>query len=303
MLAQYVRLARPSHWLKNLTVIMPVVFGLHVADASAWGRAFVAVAAFCLVSSAAYVYNDIRDRQSDCAHPLKKNRPLASGAVPVQAAAIEAAMLLVLGLGLAILLSKLVFVAVGVYAALQVAYTVFFKQRVLVDVTCIALGFVLRAAAGALAIHVAISPWLFICLFTLCLFMGFCKRYTEVVTLQQRGDMQDHRQNLISYTPELLTHLVTVSAGIAVVAFLMYGMSDETVARVGCNYFVYTLPLVTYAVFRFAMLSMQGRYLDPTDLLLRDRPMQASGILWGILATVIIYRGGAIRRWIESLGP
>ena len=161
----------------------------------------------------------------------------------------------------------------------------------LLDVICIAIGFVLRASAGAVAIRVAISPWLFICMFTICLFMGFCSRYNELVTIGDRAVAGNHRQTLMTYTPDLLTHLITLSAGIAVVAFLFYGLTESTVRQFGTHYFVYTLPLVVYAVFRFAMLSMKGCYADPTDLILRDRPFQITAALWMASAVGIIVWG------------
>ena len=193
------------------------------------------------------------------------------------------------------------FIIVAVYVALQISYTMYLKQRVLIDVICIAMGFVLRAVAGAAAVKVAISPWLFICMFTLCLFMGFCKRYSEVVTLGDPGAAESHRPTLIYYTPELLTHLITLSAGIAVVSFLLYGLSERTIENFGTNYFVYTLPVLVYGVFRFAMLSMEGAYAGPTDLILHDRPFQATILLWIALAIIVIKYGKDIEIWTQSL--
>jgi hypothetical protein len=169
------------------------------------------------------------------------------------------------------------------------------------DVICIALGFVLRTAAGAVAIKVVISPWLFICMFTICLFMGFCKRYSEVAKISDLALAKSHRPTLIIYTPELLTHLITVSAGIAVTGFLLYGLSERTVAIFGTNYFIYTLPIVVYAVFRFAMLSMNGVYADPTALILRDRPFQAVTVLWVLSALLIVYWGKDLQSLIQKL--
>ncbi|MHC4363308.1 MAG: UbiA prenyltransferase family protein, partial [Planctomycetota bacterium] len=180
---EMIQLARPKHWIKNLVVLMPVVFGQQMYSAGAWGRAIAATVAFCLASSFAYIVNDIKDRESDRAHPAKKDRPLASGRISTKTAAIEAVVLGAAALILAQGLSFLVTGIVAVYLLLQIFYTVSLKERVLVDVICIALGFVLRAAAGAVAIGVVISPWLFICIFTLCLFMGFCKRYSEIATI------------------------------------------------------------------------------------------------------------------------
>jgi len=293
-----IRLARPVHWIKNLIVLLPVVFALQIHNIDAWLEAFTAATVFCLVSSFTYILNDIKDRQSDLAHPTKKNRPLATGQISVKTAIIEAVIFLLLAGAVAQKLSLLVVPVILAYIFLQISYTMFFKNRALLDVICIALGFVLRAAGGAVAIKVVISPWLFIGMFTICLFMGFCKRYSEVVTIGDKKLAENHRPTLVRYTPELLTHLITLSAGLAVTAFLLYGLSERTVAQFGTNYFIYTLPLVVYAVFRFAMLSMEGTYTDPTDLILHDRPFQTITATWVIAALYIIYHGKELHNWI-----
>ncbi|HUT29933.1 MAG TPA: decaprenyl-phosphate phosphoribosyltransferase [Sedimentisphaerales bacterium] len=292
-------LARPRHWIKNLVVLMPVVFGLQMYHAGSWLRAATATAAFCLASSFAYIVNDIKDRESDRAHPAKKDRPLASGRIGARAAVIEGVVLAAIALILAQSLSFLVTGIVSVYLLLQIFYTVSLKERVLVDVICIALGFVLRAAAGAVAIGVAISPWLFICIFTLCLFMGFCKRYSEIATMGEGVHAGSHRATLLEYTPELLTHLITLSAAIGVIGFLLYGLSERTVEQFGTNYFIYVLPVVVYGVCRFAMLSMKGAYSGPTDIILGDRAFQLTVFVWILAVLVIIRYGRGLAEWIE----
>ena len=296
-----VRLARPGNWIKNVVVLMPVLFGLQMDSAGAWINACVATAGFCFASSFAYILNDIKDRDADRTHPLKKTRPIAAGEITVKTAVMEAIVLFVLAIICAAVLSKLVLLMVVGYILMQLGYTFYLKHKVLVDVICIAMGFVIRAATGAVAITVAISPWLFICIFTICLFMGFCKRYNEVVTIGDIKDAENHRKTLIEYTPDLLTHLITVSAGIAIIAFLFYGLSESTVKSFGTNFFVYTLPVVVYAVFRFAMLSMKGAYNDPTEIMLRDRPFQATVMLWGVMAIIIILYGARISDYLINL--
>ena len=296
-----IQLARPRHWIKSVVVLLPVVFGLQMTDAAAWVRAGGAAAAFCFAASFSYIINDIRDRLSDRSHPSKSGRPLAAGTVSVPAALAEGVGFLLLAVAVAWIVSPLVLTVMVAYVLLQMCYTWLLKDKALLDVICIAIGFVLRAASGAVAIRVAISPWLFISMFTICLFMGFCKRYNEVVTIGDRAEARSHRSTLMAYTPDLLTHLITVSAGIAVVAFLVYGLTESTVRQFGTNYFVYTLPLVVYAVFRFAMLSMNGHYSDPTDLILRDRPFQITAGLWMGSAVGIIGWGPQLARWMDTL--
>ena len=301
MIRDLIQLARPGHWIKNVVVFMPIVFGLSMTRPQAWVQAGITAVAFCLVSAFAYIINDVKDRKSDRQHPQKKLRPVACGKVGVAAAIIEAVALLAAGVCLASTVSVVLLLIVMLYVMLQLSYTLYFKQKALIDVICIALGFVLRTASGAVAIKVEISPWLFICMFTLCLFMGFCKRYSEVVTIPDKAVARNHRPTLIQYTPELLTHLITLSAGIAIIAFLLYGLSERTIAQFGTSYFIYTLPLVVYAVFRFAMLSMKGAYAEPTELILRDRPFQLTIVLWALLMLVFISYSKNIELWIQNL--
>jgi 4-hydroxybenzoate polyprenyltransferase len=294
-------LARPKHWIKNAVVFIPVVFAKRTGDIEAWAQAGMAALAFCFASAFAYIVNDIKDRRSDLAHPLKKDRPLASGKVALKTALIEAALFLILALIVAQSLSTVMLLMAAVFIALQVSYSLFIKEKALMDVIAIALGFVIRAGAGVAAIKGEVSPWLFICMFTLCLFMGFCKRYNEVVTIEDAANVRNHRPTLIAYTPELLTHLITLSAGIAVISFLLYGLSESTINRFGSIYFVYTLPIVVYGVFRFAMLSMKGSYADPTDIFFSDRPFQATAVVWVAAAFGIIYYGENLGDWLQSL--
>jgi 4-hydroxybenzoate polyprenyltransferase len=280
---------------------MPIAFGLKLQSPSAWLQAFAAAIAICFASSFAYILNDIKDRNTDLAHPLKKDRPLASGQITVKVALLEALILLILAITITIGLSFILIPLIVIFLLLQIAYTFYLKSIVLLDVICIALGFVLRTAFGAVAIKVAVSPWLFICMFTICLFMGFCKRYSEMLTITDEKLAYHHRPTLIEYTPELLTHLITISAGIAVVAFLLYGLHERTVEQFGTNYFIYTLPIAVYAIFRFAMLSMKGAYHDPTDLILHDKPFQLITVVWGLSVLAIIYWGRDLARWLENL--
>jgi len=201
----------------------------------------------------------------------------------------------------ACLVNRLVLAVVAAYVLLQLAYTLILKHKAIIDVICIALGFVLRAAAGAIAIEVEVSPWLIVCTFTICLFMGFCKRCNETVTLGPGGEATGHRKPLAAYTSELLTHLITLSAGVAVVAFLLYASNDRTIRHFKTDYLIYTLPIVIYGITRFAMLSMKGCYRDPTDLFFRDRPFQLTVVVWFASAAVIIRWGLGLQQWLASL--
>jgi len=296
----WLHVLRAPHWVKNVIVLFPVLFGMRLSDPRAWAEAGIAFAAFCLAASAAYVFNDICDRRSDRHHPRKKDRPIAAGRIGVAAATVEAVVLGAAALAVALPLGWAPLAFVAAYLALQLAYSSALKHRVLLDVICLAVGFVLRAAGGAAAIGVEISPWLTICTFTLCLFMGFCKRHNEIVTLADAAQARDHRSTLASYTPQLLTHLITLSGAVAVISFLTYATSPMTVERFGTYYLIYTTPLVIYGVCRFAMLSMSGRHSDPTEIMLRDRPFQLTIVLWLLLAGVIVLKGRAVHQWLAD---
>ncbi|MFW6146284.1 MAG: decaprenyl-phosphate phosphoribosyltransferase [Planctomycetota bacterium] len=297
-LTRWLRLGRPRQWSKNVLVLLPVIFAQKAGDVSAWAYALAATAAFCLASSAVYAFNDIRDRHADRLHPRKKDRPIAAGAVGVPQAYAFSLVTTLAALGLSAWLHPLAAGLIGAYLALQLVYSLSLKRRMIADVICIALGFVLRTVTGAVVIEAPPSPWLIVCTFTLCLFLGFCKRRAELATMGNRPDAQTYRRTLAGYDPELLTHLITLSAGIAIVSFLLYAVSDETEARFGTVYLAYTLPLVVYAICRFAMLSMWGRYDDPAELILRDRAFQAAAALWLAAVLAIIYWGPYIRDWI-----
>jgi 4-hydroxybenzoate polyprenyltransferase len=281
-----VQLARPQHWIKNLLVILPVIFARKLDDPPSWLLASLAMAAFCLASSATYALNDIKDRAADREHPLKRDRPVASGRLSPWAAGVASSVFMGGGVYLACLVSLPVAATVALYLLLQLAYTFDLKHRPILDVIGIAVGFVLRAIAGTFAIGVRASPWLIVCVFTLCLFLGFCKRWNEVAELGSGDRLTNHRKTLGIYTPELLTHLVTLSASVAIVAYLLYVVSPATVDHFGTDALVYTLPAVVYGVCRFAMISMQGRYSDPVGVLWGDKPLLATGILW--LAGVVL---------------
>lgn len=295
-IALIIQLARVPHWIKNLIVLFPLFFALKFHDAYAWLMALLTMAAFCLGSSAVYIVNDIHDRERDRRHPRKKDRPLASARLSIPTAWAAAGIFAAAALAVALAVNWAALSILVTYLAMQVTYTFVLKHKMLVDVICIALGFVFRAVAGAAAIHVWASPWLIICTFTICLFMGFCKRRSEVATLGDLAEAGKHRTTLAGYTPELLTHLITLSAAVAILSYLLYATHPDTVERFHSHapLLVYTLPAIVYAVCRFAMLSMVGKYADPVELILKDWPFQVSVAAWAIITFALITYGEQI---------
>ncbi|MBU0719282.1 MAG: decaprenyl-phosphate phosphoribosyltransferase [Planctomycetes bacterium] len=288
----YVELLRPTQWVKNVVVFAGPAAGLKLVAGQSFFQAFVAFTAFCLAASATYAINDTVDREADARHPTKRSRPVARGAIKPAMALTIGGLLIVLATVLsAAALNRSVAIVIGLYFLMTLAYSLVLKRLIILDVIVIASGFVLRAWGGSLAVGVATSEWLVACMFTLCLFMGFGKRRCEVAMIGNSAEAGRHRRTLIEYTPDLLNHLITVSAGIAVVTFLLYTMDATRIpAPFHKEHLFYTLPLVVYGIFRFAMLTELGIYSGPTEIVLKDRAFLAAVFLWAIAALVVVYQ-------------
>jgi 4-hydroxybenzoate polyprenyltransferase len=285
------RILRPVQWVKNVFVFAALIFSGRVVapwaeSLPAVGRTLSAFVCFCLASSAVYIFNDIMDRRTDSVHPERRSRPIAAGRIAVATAlsiGIALASLAILG---SFFVSLWLQVIVETYLLLMVLYSIGLKRVMILDCAIIALGFCLRAVAGAVVIDVRISPWLVICTFALTLFLAFSKRRGEIAQLQE--DSEAFRKTLGDYTPELLAHMLDVSSVLAVVCFLLYAMDSRTQGVFGTNYFVYTTPVVLYCIFRFSALTQKGVYSDPVRLILKDRPFQIGLVLWAVLCMGII---------------
>ena len=288
-LVNLVRLSRPSHWLKNGFVLAALVFARKVTDAEALVRAAGAFAAFCLASSAIYALNDVLDRREDAQHPSKRNRPVASGAVGVGEAI---ALGFVLAAGAAAVAAHMggpLALVVAAYLVLMLAYTLGLKRVAILDVLILASGFVLRAYAGGLAIEVTVSHWLLLCTLTLSLFLGFAKRESERVVL---GETASATRPLAwgVYSRETLAHMMTVSAGLAIVTYMLYTVDQRTVTDVvgDRRLFVTVLP-VMYAVFRFYHMAITGRAGDPVDMVRRDPAFVVALFVWLAMVAGLLF--------------
>ncbi len=287
-----VRLLRPTQWVKNVVIFAGPAAGLALFDATHFRHAIIAFASFCLAASAAYSINDALDHKADAAHPTKRLRPVARGVIK-PATAIGMGVLLILGALAATwaIPYRAVTLVVGMYFVLTLAYSLALKKRMILDVITISTGFVLRAWAGSLAVGVVTSRWLVACMFTLCLFMGFGKRRCEIAMLPDADQAHRHRRTLIRYTPDLLSHLISVSAGIAIITFLLYTLdtrgSESPFAK---EHLFFTLPIVIYGVFRYAMITELGIYSGPTEIVLKDKALLATIILWVTVALGIAYQ-------------
>ena len=279
---------RPAQWVKNLLVFAALVFGHQAGDLAAVTLAGAAFLVFCAAASGVYLLNDIRDRASDQLHPLKRNRPIAAGIVSIPVAGAVAIKLMAAALVGAFFLDSMFFYAVLAFVVLQIGYSFGLKRIVIIDVFCVALGFVLRAVAGAYAISVEISPWLLVCSLTLALFLALSKRRHEVVLLEDRAE--DHRASLSHYTPYFLDQLIAVVTAATVMGYALYTLAPATVAKFGTHNLVFTLPFVIYGVFRYLYLVHQKQGGDnPTRVFLTDPALLLNTALWLAASAWIVY--------------
>lgn len=280
---------RPGQWTKNLLVFAGLLFGRKLFDGRAVGDAFAAFAIFCVLSGTVYLLNDIADRDADRQHPLKRRRPIASGAVSVPLAAGTAAVLGAVGLAGAFRLSVPFGAIAAGYLLLQAAYSLVLKNIVILDVLAIAVGFVLRAVAGAVAVGVEISHWLFVCTILLALFIALAKRRHEIVLLADGA--ASHRPILGEYSAYLLDQMIAVVTASTLISYVFYTISPETAAKFGTEWLGLTIPFPLYGIFRYLYLVHQREGGgSPADLLLTDRPLLVCVALWAVAVAIIIYR-------------
>lgn len=285
-----VRSARPSQWLKNGFVLAPMVFSGLMLQPSAWLATAAAVVAFCAASSATYLVNDVIDRAADRSHPEKRHRPIAAGEVGVVTAVVAAVALLAVALAAAAAINRdLVLVVVG-YLVVTQGYSLLLKRAVFVDVLVLAVGFVLRVVGGAVAIDVPISTWLLLCAYLLALYLALGKRRSELVLLG--AEAGSHRAVLGHYTLPMVDQAISVVLGATVLAYTLYTVAPTTVAKVGSEGLIVTVPVVMYGLFRYLyVLHRHELGGSPTRAVLSDRPLLACVVVWLVTAAVVI--GGA----------
>jgi 4-hydroxybenzoate polyprenyltransferase len=284
----WVRLLRPMQWPKNGVVLAALVFGRVYGEPANIVAAFGAVIAFCMISSVGYIFNDWVDMEGDQHHPLKRARPLASGAIAPGPALRVAGVLALGALAISGLISPWLTLVVAAYAMLMTLYSLRLKRVVIIDVFVIGAGFLLRAIAGGAAVDVSISAWLMFCTVLLALFLGFCKRRNEMVTLEDRAGF--HRSSLRGYTPQILDHFILLTASSTIMAYSMYTFTAESVPA--NHAMMITIPIVAFALFRYLFL-VYGRSLGgaPEILLFRDQPLAGAIVLWGATVLLVFWIG------------
>lgn len=278
-MVDYIRLLRPRQWLKNVFVFAGLIFSRQFVNPDSILSSILAFIVFSILSSSGYVINDILDYQEDKAHPIKSTRPIAAGKVERGSAGLLAATLLVLSLmGAYLLGSNFLYVCLA-YTLLIVSYSIGIKNIVILDVLFVALGYVLRAIAGAVVIRVEISSWLLLCTLLIALFLAISKRRTEIVLLGEGATK--HRRILSQYSLGLLNQMIAIVTAACIVAYCLYTLAPETVGKFGTRNLIYTIPFVIYGIFRYLYITFQRVEADiPERVLFSDLPLQLCLIGW-----------------------
>ena len=284
----YLRAVRLHQWIKNFFVFAPLVFSRNLTNLDLVLRSLVVFAAFCVTASGVYLLNDVADYERDRVHPTKRNRPIASGAISRLTAVILGLVLLPTGVIIAFGLGTSTGVALGLYLAVNLVYSQWLKHIVLLDAFVIAFGFLLRVSAGALGIDVGISAWLLTCTLFISLFLAFCKRRNELITLG--ADASNHRGILAEYSTPLLDNMVSSLGGMTVMSYALYTIDQRTVSAMGTDGLVLTVPFVLYGVFRYLhLVHLRQGGGSPTLVVLKDRGMQLVILLWFLTCVSVIY--------------
>jgi 4-hydroxybenzoate polyprenyltransferase len=288
MLMTLFKAMRPRQWIKNLVIFAGLVFDrqLGVNNPGPMMRTIAGFVIFCLLSGVVYIINDIADVEADRKHPAKRERPIASGKLPIHVAWVAVAVILVVIFPISYWLAPAFAVVVLAYLALNMVYSKWIKHVALLDVLAIALGFVLRVAAGVTLIHVArFSPWLYVVVTLGALYIGFGKRRAELSLLAEGAN--SHRKVLDGYTIPLLDQYLTIVSGTTIVAYSLYTFSAPNLPD--NHVMMLTIPFVLYGIFRYLYLIQLEQGGAPEDVFLSDRPLQLTVLLWGISVLLIFY--------------
>jgi 4-hydroxybenzoate polyprenyltransferase len=280
---------RPRQWTKNAIVVAGIVFDGQLFNPNSLTRVVASFVLLCLISGAIYIINDLVDIESDRQHPKKRFRAIASGQVPVGVARAEAVVLILVSIGGALLFSTGLALILLAYLVLHLLYSWKLKHIVILDLLTVAAGFVLRVAAGVVVVHVqAFSPWLYTCTALLALFLIIGKRRQELLEL---GDGAGKiRATLETYNLPLLDDMLRMVMTSTLIAYLLYTIEAPSVLLAGTKLALVTVPFVLYALWRYLyLIHVKGEGSAPEDVLLRDRPLQVSILLWGLTFVLILY--------------
>lgn len=282
-------LLRVKQYVKNLFIFLPTFFGLHFFDLGALSKNFIAFISFCFIASSIYVLNDILDIESDRKHPTKRNRPIASGRISKKKAIIIMTVLLLLGLAIALLLQNLsILLFIGIYLIINILYVFWIKHIGIIDIFAIASGYVLRVLIGGAAGDIQINPWIIIMTFLLAIFLSFAKRRDDVLIMQNTGKVI--RKSINGYNLQFIDSALFITSAITIVAYLMYTISPETIARYNTGDVYFTTLFVLLGILRYLQITVVLKESgSPTEMLYKDRILQFSILAWIISFLIIIY--------------
>ncbi len=288
LLKQVIISMRPKQWAKNIVIFVGLVFSKSLMDPVSVGKAVLAFLYFSLISGMAYILNDIFDIKNDKVHPVKAKRPIASGKLSLRAAWVTLLVLTPAIVFLAYLWSREMAALLMIYFVLQIAYTLYLKHVVLLDIFSISASFVLRVISGAVAIGARASSWLLFCTLLMSLFLSLCKRRHEMILMKDESKL--HRKTLDEYNVMLLDQLISLTTSTLIVCYILYTISAETISRFGTDSLKYTTLFAFYGIFRYLYLTYSRNFGgSPENILTEDKPFLVNLFLYAIAAGAIIY--------------
>jgi decaprenyl-phosphate phosphoribosyltransferase len=286
----HITLARPHQWLKNAFIFFPAFFAGKVFDSALLSELLPGVIAFSLASSGVYVLNDLVDKSADEKHPVKKNRPLASGKITTAQAIIFSASLGIIALLLSLWLDKMFFRIIGLYIVINIMYSFLLKHIPVLDIIIVSSGFLLRIFAGGILADVPISHWIVIMTFLLSLFLALAKRRDDVLIFNESGEKM--RKSVDGYNLEFINAGMMIMAAVIVVAYIMYTLSEEVMQRIGNREIYFTTVFVIAGLLRYLQISfVENNSGSPTRVLLRDRFIQITILGWLVSFFLLLYHG------------
>ncbi|HHT9111852.1 MAG: decaprenyl-phosphate phosphoribosyltransferase [Planctomycetes bacterium] len=288
-LLKYILLSmRPEQWIKNFFVFTALLFSKNLLNPLKGIEAIIGFTIFCMITGCAYMINDLVDLEKDKLHPVKSRRPLASGKLKKDTAVKIVVLVCLTSLFFAFYMNVLFGIIVLAYFLLNIGYSIYLKNIVIIDVVSIAAGFVLRVLGGAVIISVVASQWLILCTILLSLFLGFSKRRHELILLEDSAT--SHRKVLEHYSPYFLDQMIAVVTASTLICYALYTMAKDTVEKLGTSKLIYTIPFVLYGIFRYLYLVHQKeKGGSPTEIMFTDKPMIINISLWVIVSIVFIY--------------
>lgn len=290
MILKYLQLIRVHQWVKNIFVFVPIMFSLHLFEEDYLLTTLFAFLIFCLASSAIYVINDLADIEADRLHPLKKNRPLPSGAIKKSAAITTAVLLLILVFWLIFYFNYEFILIVISFVVLNVLYSFLLKNIVILDIFSIAAGFALRVLGGAFVIQVPISSWLLLTTMFISLFLGVMKRHSELSVVSEENN-KSSRKVLAQYSLNFADQIATVAAAGVIICYALYSVAPRTISIFDTEALIYTTPFVVFGIFRYMYLEyMSKKGENTTRIMATDVPMIVTVILYTITTILIIYK-------------